>query len=342
MQKLTKATFLDAYPMVRKIVGEYFEKQLPSCPKRATEWVERVLDYNVPGGKLKRGLTTVHAFQCLKPQATEKDTNVAVRVGWAVEILQACFLVADDIMDSSLTRRGRACWYKVPNVGMKAVNDTLLLENSVHVLVKDALPDDKLRSSILTTIAETKLNTVLGQHLDSDVIPLHACTPEHYSNVVRLKTSHYSFYLPVAVALTLASGDTADAPSELQRLCYAMGYYFQVQDDYLDCFGDSQITGKDGTDIQDGKCTWLLINALERMDRSGDDWKSLEENYGKPDSTCVNRVKSLYSKLRLERRYEEFETEEFRKLEGQIVNFPLIPLRDLFMDLLIDLHHRKK
>lgn len=135
---------------------------------------------------------------------------------------------------------------------------------------------------------------------------------------------------------------------------------FPFQDDYLDCFGDSAVTGKEGTDIQDGKCTWLLINALDRMDRSGEDWQVLQvsvhiaypldlsygsafqENYGKPDTSQVSRVKQLYSRLQLERRYEEFELEEFKKLKGQIDCFPIIPLRGLLMDLLADLHQRKK
>ena len=57
-------------------------------------------------------------------------------VGWCIEWLQAFFLVADDMMDHSITRRGQPCWYKVPKVGLNACNDCIVLEACIYKILK--------------------------------------------------------------------------------------------------------------------------------------------------------------------------------------------------------------
>jgi farnesyl diphosphate synthase len=60
----------------------------------------QLIEYNVPGGKLNRGLSVVHALQSIKgPAITHAEAHEAAVVGWCIEWLQAFFLVADDVMD---------------------------------------------------------------------------------------------------------------------------------------------------------------------------------------------------------------------------------------------------
>ncbi|KAI3786509.1 hypothetical protein L1987_40247 [Smallanthus sonchifolius] len=92
----------------------------------------QMVDYNVPGGKLNRGLSVVDRYKLLKAEElTEDEVFLACALGWCIEWLQAYFLVLDDIMDESHTRRGQPCWFRLPKVGMIAVNDGVVLRNHI-------------------------------------------------------------------------------------------------------------------------------------------------------------------------------------------------------------------
>jgi len=105
-------------------------------------WIEKVVDYNVQGGKMNRGIALVESYSLLENhKVSEENMTIAIALGWAVELLQAFFLVADDIMDDSHTRRMKPCWYRTNNLGVKAFNDSILLENSAYQIISSYCRD---------------------------------------------------------------------------------------------------------------------------------------------------------------------------------------------------------
>jgi len=102
-----------------------------------------------------------------------------------------------------------------------------------------------------------------------------------YRQIVINKTAYYTFYLSAACAMLL-NGVTDDASHELaKKICVQIGEYFQIQDDFLDCYGDEKVIGKVGTDIQDNKCSWLVVQALGRA--SSEHKATLKQHYGRND-----------------------------------------------------------
>lgn len=241
----------------------------------------------------------------------------AATLGWLIELLQAYFLVADDIMDASHTRRGQPCWYRQSGVGMIAINDSFMLESAIYILLRKHFRLHKDYVDIIELFQEVTFQTELGQSCDlltapEDQVDLSNFSMEKYVFIVRYKTAFYSFYLPVALALHFCELATPKNLQQSKDILIAMGEYFQVQDDYLDAYADPKVLGKIGTDIQDNKCSWLVNQALQRA--SAKQRAVLEENYGKRDKEKEARVKELYAELRLDEVYSQYE----EKIVGEI------------------------
>ena len=236
--------------------------------KRVREYYSDCLDYNIVGGKLARAQTVCEALRFCSSSQLNSDSaqfKAALIFGWTVEILQAFFLIEDDVMDKGETRRGQPCWYKCPGVGVaNAINDGLLLEQVLYELVEFneytkqyALPAQRI-------IRNAATRTVVGQHLDTHppTFPLEF-TRDQWLSVVRFKTAFYTFVLPCELGILVSgrSFSTQDLTG-LRSICLLIGELFQAQDDILDCFADPSVIGKIGRDIEEGKCTWLWYTAM--------------------------------------------------------------------------------
>ncbi|KAI7806551.1 farnesyl pyrophosphate synthase isoform X1 [Triplophysa rosa] len=285
--------------------------------------LKEVLRYNAPGGKRNRGLSVIGSLRELVPpsELSLDEIHRALLVGWCIELLQAFFLVADDIMDASVTRRGKPCWYKKKGIGLDAINDAFLLEGAIYRLLRRHCRGQRYYIHLLELFTETSFLTELGQTLDLMTAPPHKIdldrfTMERYKAIVKYKTAFYSFYLPVAAAMYMAGIENETEHNNAKTILLEMGEFFQIQDDYLDCYGDPAVTGKIGTDIQDNKCSWLVVKALGIM--TPEQRLELEACYGRSDAESVERVKALYDTLEMPIRYHQHEEESYQRLQKLI------------------------
>lgn len=183
----------------------------------------------------------------------------AWQVGTAIELFHNFTLIHDDIMDAAPLRRG------MQTVHEKYGSSTALLAGDV-MLVKAYEYLNKIHigilHKILTLFNKTARQVCEGQQMDMDFEKLDSVNMDEYIRMIELKTS-------VLIAASLQMGAILGGASEgnrqhLYEFGKNLGIAFQVQDDYLDAFGDPAKFGKDvGGDIRQNKKTFLLIHALE-------------------------------------------------------------------------------
>lgn len=339
-----KQNFLQCFPEIIKVLTDNVEH--PEI-EEAIVRLKQVLQYNVIGGKHQRGLMVLVALRALTEPRKLDAASVrrALVVGWCVELLQSFFLVMDDIMDSSTTRRGQLCWYRKPGIGLDAINDGLLIEACVFRLLKHYCREQPYYLNLVELFLQSTYQTEIGQTLDliagpQGKVDLSRFTEKRYKTIVKYKTSFYTAYLPVAAAMYMVGIDGEKEHATAKKILMEIGEFFQIQDDYLDLFGDPNVTGKIGTDIQDNKCSWLVVQCLQRA--SPEQRQILQENYGQKEAEKVARVKALYEELGLPSVYAQLQEDSYshiRALIGELAP-PLPPA--IFLELAHRCYKRRK
>merc|ERR1712054_63519 len=100
---VTREEFVAVFDVLCKELVEEVKNRY-EMPPHAVQWLEKLLRTAVPGGKMNRGMTVANSLALLKENVTEEEKKKAMILGWCIEWLQGFFLVADDLMDQSITR----------------------------------------------------------------------------------------------------------------------------------------------------------------------------------------------------------------------------------------------
>lgn len=219
----------------------------------------------------------------------------AWQVGIAIELFHNFTLVHDDIMDKAPLRRG------MPTVHSKFGESTALLAGDVMlVMAYDHLVkiSGKYVFSIMNLFNKTARQVCEGQQMDMDFEKLPHISLDSYEEMISLKTS-------VLLACSLSMGAILGGAGERnQHLLYEfgrkLGLAFQVQDDYLDAFGDPQKFGKQvGGDIMANKKTFLQVHAWEKA--SAGQKEKLRQLSVSNDPGKVDEVLQVYRDCQVDR-----------------------------------------
>ncbi|CAI5438140.1 unnamed protein product [Caenorhabditis angaria] len=300
--------------------------------------MRNLFDNTVLGGKYSRASLCIDATRALQPHLKDEteELKAVAQAATTLEIIQSFYLIADDIMDSSETRRGKQCWYKREGVGMSAINDAFIMDSCVEDILRHSLPGHVNIDRLCDAYRKSKQKTLVGQMLDtSSAFAVESFTWDRYELLVENKTAHYSIYHPLQMALLMS--DVLAYHANVKRVAYQIGFLFQAQDDFLDVYGDPSVTGKIGTDIQDGKCTWLAVRALQKMEKADDRemFERFKTIFGKANPEQIAEVKQIYEKLGVASEFKKFEQHfagEIMKSIDDIPEFisPIRPVLETF------------
>lgn len=139
-------------------------------------------------------MAVVDTVEILKRRPLTEDEYLKSAVlGWCVELvsvpftfifftaswlnfrflikLQSYFLVSDDIMDTSITRRGQPCWYRNPGIGMIAINDSFMISSAIYRLIKSYFKKEAYYIDLVELFQETTWQTEIGQLIDLITAP---------------------------------------------------------------------------------------------------------------------------------------------------------------------------
>lgn len=276
---------------ILKLVNDYLV-QLP-YDRRPASLYEPIRYVLSMGGKRIRPVLMLLSYNLFK-----EDPETILMPACALETYHNYTLLHDDLMDNADLRRGHETVHKKWNA-----NTAILSGDSMLVLAYQRMQQcssDKM-AEVLALFTETALEIGEGQEYDMAFEHRDDVSEEEYIEMIRLKTSVLlACALKIGAILAGASKEDAD---NLYRFGEQIGLAFQLQDDFLDVYGDTRVFGKAiGGDITSNKKTFMLINALNHANdeqrRQLESWIGATEFYRDEKVAAVTR---LYNEIGIDR-----------------------------------------
>ena len=268
----------------RKAFTDYLSEQIKSRdPKNLYDPVSYILNL---GGKRLRPVLTLMTSEIFG-QSYEKAMDAAV----AIEIFHNFSLVHDDIMDDAPLRRGKSTVHEKWDVNTGILSGDIMLIIAYQYFESY---EGEVFQKLARLFCRTAIEVCEGQQFDIDFERRNDVTIPEYLKMIEYKTA-------VLVAAAMKMGAfIADADEKDAEAIYSfglnLGLAFQLQDDYLDAFGDPDTFGKQiGGDIIENKKTFLYLKALELTSKKESEELSYLFSIQSADTTSkITRVKRIF------------------------------------------------
>ena len=270
--------------------------------------VSAALGEFLAGGKRLRPLFAVAGYIGSQESGSDGVAPEVYRALISLELLQACALIHDDMMDGSDTRRGAPSMHRrfesehrlrdgvgeSEHFGSAAA---LLMGDLALVLSSQALNSSGINDAQLRMVAPLfdtmKVELMAGQYLDMHAGSRHEISVDDTLKIATYKSGKYTIERPLHFggALALCSQEIS---SIYTAYGIPLGIAFQMRDDLLGVFGDSAVTGKPaGDDLLEGKRTALIAYALKHMNQT--DVSEFMELFGdrKVSESEIERMREL-------------------------------------------------
>lgn len=335
--------------------------------------LDEAVDY-LAGGKRVRARFAVLGYRAIRPLDLDDDPwaelGVVLDAACALELFHAAALIHDDVIDRSDTRRGRpaahrhfAALHAASNWRGEAEHFGLagaillgdLLQSWADELLQRAC--DQTEDRLAARNARAHFNRMrsevaVGQYLDVLEEQRSAFAPseeqlERSTRILVYKSAKYSVEAPLLIGAALAGANEAQE-QVLSEFGLPVGVAYQLRDDLLGVFGDSEVTGKPtGDDLTEGKRTVLVT--LAREDLPSTQRRLFDEMLGDPglDAGQIEMLQRTIRDSGAARKVEDMITRNIERAEAALdparagaVTIASTPLREDARAQLIDLAHR--
>lgn len=251
------------------------------------------------GGKRLRAILSLFTAGVLY-----QNTSLAIKQATAIELLHNFTLVHDDIMDNSPTRRGKDTIHKAWGLSV-----AILLGDIIVGLAYKLLEGHLNTNLMLTEFNNALIEVCRGQALDMEFNLSENTSVDEYFEMIRLKTS--SLIKASILMGALSSDVSSESIDKLRVMGDNIGLAFQLQDDYLDLYGEEVQMGKrQGNDVVEGKKTYMMIRAKEILYHRADteeQKKLINEFYNKNglDQKFIPQIQKIITDFGIKKEVEQ-------------------------------------